>query len=46
MIRLEIKSYEMVLTEKQLKYQLDHQVKLINVNTLLMNIYYHLISII
>ena len=34
MIRLETKNYNMILTEKQLKYQLYHQVKLINMNIL------------
>ena len=32
------------LIKKQLKYRLCHQVKFINMNILLMNIYYHLIN--
>ena len=35
MIRLEMKNYDMILIEKQLKYQLYHQVTLINMNILL-----------
>ena len=34
MIRLEMKNCHMILTEKQQKYQLCHQVKLINMNIL------------
>ena len=34
----------MILMEKQLKYQHYHQVKFINMNILLVEIYYHLIS--
>ena len=34
MIRLEIKSYNTILTDKQQKYQRYHQVKLINMNIL------------
>ena len=34
----------MILIEKQLKYQLYHQVKFINMNILLVNIYYHPIN--
>ena len=34
MIRLEIKKCNMLLTEKLQKYQQQHQVKLINMNTL------------
>ena len=34
MIRLEMKNYNMILTEKQQKYQLYHQVKLISMNIL------------
>ena len=30
MIRLEMKNYNMILIEKQLKYQLYHQVKFLN----------------
>ena len=34
MIRLEMKNYNMILTEKQQKYRLHHQVKLMNMNML------------
>ena len=34
MIRLEMKNYNMILTEKQQKYQHYHQVKVIKVNIL------------
>ena len=34
MIKLEIKNYNMILTEKQQKYQLYHSEKLINTNFL------------
>ena len=34
MIRLEMKNCHMILTEKQQKYQLCYQVKLINMNIL------------
>ena len=40
MIRLKMKNYNMILMEKQLKYQLYHQVKFINMNILLVKIYY------
>ena len=36
--------YNMILTEKQLKYQPYHRVKFVNMNIFLMKIYYHLIS--
>ena len=39
MIRLEIKNYNKILTEKQQKYQHYHQVKLINMNILQMKKY-------
>ena len=39
MIRLEIKNYNTILTEKQQKYQHYHQVKLINMNILQMKKY-------
>ena len=42
MIRLEMKNYSMILIEKQLKYQLYHHVKFINMNILLVKIYHHL----
>ena len=35
MIRLKMKNYDMILIVKQLKYQLYHQVKFINMNILL-----------
>ena len=38
MIRLEIKNYIMISTEKHLKYQLYHQVVFINMNILLVKI--------
>ena len=44
MIRLEMKNYNTVLTEKQQKYQNDHQVKLINMNFLQVTKYGHLIK--
>ena len=44
MIRLEMKNYNMILTEKLLKYQLYHQAKLISMNILLVKIHYHLIQ--
>ena len=44
MIRLEMKNYKIILTEKQLRYQLYHQSKFINMNVLLVKIYYHLIE--
>ena len=34
MIRLEIKNYNLILTEKQEKYQHYHKVKLVNMNIL------------
>ena len=34
MIRLEMKNCNMILTEKQQKYELDHLEKLINMNIL------------
>ena len=37
-------NYSMTLVEKQPKYQLYHQAKLINMNILLVKIYYHLIT--
>ena len=39
MIRLEIKNYNTILTEKQQKYQHYHQVNLINMNILQMKKY-------
>ena len=43
MIRLEMKKYN-ILIEKQLKYQPYNQVKFVNMNILLVKIYYHLIN--
>ena len=40
MIKLEIKNVNMTLIEKQQKYQLYHRVKFINMNILLVKIYY------
>ena len=39
MIRLEIKNYNMILIEEQLKYRLNHQENFINMNILLVKIY-------
>ena len=39
MIRLEMKNCNAILTEKQQKYQLDHQVKMINMNIIQMKKY-------
>ena len=44
MIRLDMKNYNMILREKLLKYQLYHQEKLMNMNTLLVKKYYRLIK--
>ena len=41
MIRLKMKNYDMIVIEKQLKYK---QLKFINMNILLVKIYYHLIK--
>ena len=43
MIRLEMKKYNVKLTEKQQKYYHYHQVKLMNMNILQMKKYYLLI---
>ena len=40
MIRLEMKKYNNILTEKQQKYQHYRQIKLINMNILRMKKYY------
>ena len=42
MVRIEIKSYNMILTEKQEKYQHYHQVKFIYMNILQVKKYYFL----
>ena len=39
MTRLEMKNYNIISTEKLLKYQLYHQTKLINMNILLVKKY-------
>ena len=44
MVRLEMKNYNMVLTETQQKYQLNHLEKLMNVNILKVKKYYLLIK--
>ena len=45
MIKLMMKNYNMILTEKQQKYQHYQQLKLINMNTLQTKKYYHLIKL-
>ena len=45
MIKLNMKNYNMILTEKQQKYQHDQQLKLINMNILQAKKYDHLIKI-
>ena len=45
MIRLEIKNNNMILTEKQQKYQHYHLEKLINMDILQAKKYYHLIKV-
>ena len=42
--KLKMENYNTILTEKPRKYQLYHQVKLINMNTLLVKKYYHQIN--
>ena len=44
MIRLEMNNYNMILIEKLLKYKLFHQAKLISMNILPVEKYYHLIN--
>ena len=44
MIRLEIKNYNTILTEKQQKYQHYHLKKLINMNILQVKKYFFLIK--
>ena len=44
MIRLEMKNYNKILTERQQKYHHYHQGKLINLNILQAKIYYCLIE--
>ena len=45
MVTLEMKTYNMTVTEKQQKYQLYHKVKLMNMNILHMKKYYPLIKV-
>ena len=45
MIQLRMKNYNIILTEKQQKYQRYRQVKLINVNILQVKENYHLIKV-
>ena len=45
MIKLEMKNYKRILTEKQQKYQIYNQVKLIHMIILKANTYCHLIKI-
>ena len=44
MIRLEMKNCNRILIEKQPKYQLYHQTKLVDMNILQEKKYYHLIK--
>ena len=44
MIKLKMKNYNTILTEKQQKYQHYYQAKLINMNILQAEKYYHLIK--
>ena len=44
MIRLDMKNYNMILTEKPQKYQLNHQAKLVSMNILMVKKYHHLIN--
>ena len=45
MIRLEMKNCNMILTKQLHKYQCYFKVKLINMNILQVNKYYHLIKV-
>ena len=45
MIRLGMKKYNEILTEKQQKYQNFHQIKLISMNILQVKKYLHLIKV-
>ena len=45
MIKLEMKSYKMILTQKQQKHQYYHREKLINMNILRAKNHYHLIKV-
>ena len=44
MIRLEMKNYSTILTEKLPKYQVYNRAKLISMNILLVKKYYHLMN--
>ena len=44
MIRLDMRNHSLILIEKQPKYQLYSQAKFINMNILLVKIYYYLIN--
>ena len=45
MIRLKMKNYNKLLTEKQQKYQHYHEVKLINMNILQVKKYCYLVKV-
>ena len=45
MIRIEMKNYNMILTEKQQEHLRYHQVKLINMNILQVKKHYHLVRV-
>ena len=45
MIKLKMENYNIILIEKQQKYQHYHKEKLINRNTLQVKKYYHLIKV-
>ena len=45
MTKLKMKNYKTILTEKLQKYQHHYQAKLINMNTLEVKKYYHLIKV-
>ena len=44
MIKLKVKNYNTILTEKQQEYQYYYQVKLIDMNFLQMKKFYHLVK--
>ena len=44
MIKLKVKNYDTILTEKQQEYQYYYHVKLINMNFLQMKKFYHLLK--
>ena len=45
MIKLKVKKYNTVITEKQQKYKYYHQIKLINMNILQVKKYFLLIKV-